>query len=64
MYSKSMLSLQISALSWHPDGQLLATISKDTKIRIYDPRKSPDPIQVILYLLIDLPYVYPFLERY
>jgi len=36
----------ISAMNWHPDGQLFATISKDTKIRIYDPRKSSEPIQV------------------
>ena len=39
-------------MNWHPDGQLFATISKDTKIRIYDPRKSSEPIQVSLLFVV------------
>ncbi|XP_065668969.1 coronin-7 isoform X2 [Hydra vulgaris] len=36
---------QILCLSWHPDGQYLATLSKDKKIRIYDPVNSLEPIK-------------------
>ncbi|MBN3287075.1 CORO7 protein, partial [Polyodon spathula] len=37
---------QIFSLAWSPDGQFLATVSKDRKVRIYDPRKSAEPTQV------------------
>ncbi|KAJ8346047.1 hypothetical protein SKAU_G00302400 [Synaphobranchus kaupii] len=30
---------QIFGLAWSPDGQFLATVCKDGKVRIYDPRK-------------------------
>lgn len=33
-------------MAWSPDGKLLATVCKDGKIRIYDPRKSTAPVQV------------------
>ncbi|XP_058851709.1 coronin-7-like isoform X1 [Acipenser ruthenus] len=36
---------QIFSLAWSPDGQFLATVSKDRKVRIYDPRKSTEPTQ-------------------
>nr|XP_043906528.1 coronin-7-like isoform X3 [Solea senegalensis] len=36
---------QIFSMAWSPDGKLLATVCKDGKIRIYDPRKSTAPVQ-------------------
>ncbi|KAM6957237.1 coronin-7 [Aplochiton taeniatus] len=36
---------QIFGLGWSPDGKLLATVCKDGRVRIYDPRKSSEPIQ-------------------
>ncbi|XP_043567419.1 coronin-7-like [Chiloscyllium plagiosum] len=36
---------QIFSLSWSPDGQQLATVSKDGKVRLYDPRHSVNPVQ-------------------
>ncbi|XP_073350573.1 coronin-7 [Pagrus major] len=36
---------QIFGMAWSPDGKLLATVCKDGKVRIYDPRKSTDPVQ-------------------
>lgn len=36
---------QIFAFSWSPCGKYGATVSKDGKIRVYDPRKSSDPIR-------------------
>ncbi|XP_013771927.1 coronin-7-like [Limulus polyphemus] len=36
---------QIFSLAWSPDGCLLATVAKDKKIRIYDPRNSSLPIR-------------------
>uniref|UniRef100_A0A8C7HY68 Coronin n=1 Tax=Oncorhynchus kisutch TaxID=8019 RepID=A0A8C7HY68_ONCKI len=36
---------QIFGMAWSPDGKLLATVCKDGKLRIYDPRKSAEPVQ-------------------
>ncbi|KAJ8251496.1 hypothetical protein GJAV_G00221980 [Gymnothorax javanicus] len=36
---------QIFGMAWSSDGQFLATVCKDGKVRIYDPRKSAEPIQ-------------------
>uniref|UniRef100_W5M359 Coronin n=1 Tax=Lepisosteus oculatus TaxID=7918 RepID=W5M359_LEPOC len=36
---------QIFSLAWSPDGKFLATVCKDGKMRIYDPRKSTEPTQ-------------------
>lgn len=36
---------QVFSMAWSPDGKLLATVCKDGKIRIYDPRKSATPVQ-------------------
>lgn len=34
---------QIFSLAWDPDGVLLATLCKDQKLRVYDPRRSELP---------------------
>lgn len=36
---------QVFAMAWSPDGKLLATVCKDSKVRIYEPRKSATPVQ-------------------
>lgn len=36
---------QIFSLAWNPDGVLLATLCKDQKIRVYDPRRSELPLR-------------------
>ncbi|XP_061740819.1 coronin-7 isoform X3 [Nerophis ophidion] len=36
---------QVFCMAWSLDGKLLATVCKDGKIRIYDPRKSTAPVQ-------------------
>lgn len=38
---------QVFGMAWSPDGKLLATVCKDGKVRIYDPRKSTTPVQVL-----------------
>lgn len=32
-------------MAWSPNGKLLATVCKDGKVRVFDPRKSSEPIQ-------------------
>uniref|UniRef100_A0A8C7YW78 Coronin n=1 Tax=Oryzias sinensis TaxID=183150 RepID=A0A8C7YW78_9TELE len=36
---------QVFGVAWSPDGKLLATVCKDGKVRIYDPRRSTEPVQ-------------------
>ncbi|XP_029293414.1 coronin-7-like isoform X1 [Cottoperca gobio] len=36
---------QVFGMAWSPNGKLLATVCKDGKVRIYDPRKSTAPVQ-------------------
>ncbi|XP_074741593.1 coronin-7 isoform X2 [Strix uralensis] len=36
---------QIFSLAWSPDGKKLATVSKDGRLRLYEPRRSPQPQQ-------------------
>ncbi|XP_025131120.3 coronin-7 isoform X1 [Bubalus bubalis] len=36
---------QIFGLAWSPNGQQLATVCKDGRLRIYEPRGSPEPLQ-------------------
>ncbi|XP_067407212.1 coronin-7 [Emydura macquarii macquarii] len=36
---------QIFSLAWSPDGRKLATVSKDGRVRVYEPRRSPEPEQ-------------------
>ncbi|KAL4230650.1 Coronin-7 [Mactra antiquata] len=37
---------EIFSAEWSPDGKYIATVCKDKKIRIYDPRTSQEPIKV------------------
>nr|XP_023472180.1 coronin-7 isoform X4 [Equus caballus] len=36
---------QIFGLAWSPDGQQLATVCKDGRLRVYKPRSGADPLQ-------------------
>ncbi|XP_045316754.1 coronin-7 [Leopardus geoffroyi] len=36
---------QIFGLAWSPDGQHLATVCKDGRLRVYEPRGGPEPLQ-------------------
>ncbi|KAG8189255.1 hypothetical protein JTE90_013783 [Oedothorax gibbosus] len=36
---------QVLNFAWSPCGKYIATVSKDQKIRIYDPRSSPNPLK-------------------
>ncbi|KAG3259129.1 coronin-7, transcript variant X2 [Ictidomys tridecemlineatus] len=36
---------QIFGLAWSPDGQQLATVCKDGRVRVYEPRSGPEPLQ-------------------
>ncbi|KAF1492953.1 Coronin-7, partial [Megadyptes antipodes antipodes] len=36
---------QIFSLAWSPDGKQLATVSKDSRLRLYEPRRSSQPQQ-------------------
>ncbi|XP_052628440.1 coronin-7-like isoform X2 [Harpia harpyja] len=36
---------QILSLAWSPDGKKLATVSKDGRLRLYEPRRGPKPEQ-------------------
>ena len=38
--------LQIFSLAWSPDGRHLATVCKDGYLRVYEPRRDPEPLQV------------------
>ncbi|CAC5407998.1 CORO7 [Mytilus coruscus] len=36
---------QVFCVAWSPDGRYLATVCKDGRVRIFDPRQSPDAIK-------------------
>ncbi|XP_036885739.1 coronin-7 isoform X2 [Sturnira hondurensis] len=36
---------QIFGLAWSPNGQQLATVCKDGRLRVYEPRSTPEPLQ-------------------
>ncbi|XP_055990951.1 coronin-7 isoform X1 [Sorex fumeus] len=36
---------QIFGLAWSPNGQQLATVCKDGRVRVYAPRSGPEPLQ-------------------
>ncbi|XP_061848120.1 coronin-7 isoform X2 [Colius striatus] len=36
---------QIFSMAWSPDGMKLATVSKDGRLRLYEPRRSLQPLQ-------------------
>uniref|UniRef100_A0A670JFN9 Coronin n=1 Tax=Podarcis muralis TaxID=64176 RepID=A0A670JFN9_PODMU len=36
---------QIFSLAWSPDGRRLATVCKDGRVRVYEPRKASQPLQ-------------------
>ncbi|KAF6271355.1 coronin 7 [Rhinolophus ferrumequinum] len=36
---------QIFGLAWSPNGQQLATVCKDGRLRVYEPRSDPKPLQ-------------------
>ncbi|XP_015265372.1 PREDICTED: coronin-7-like [Gekko japonicus] len=36
---------QIFSLAWSPNGRRLATVCKDGKVRVYEPRRSSEPLQ-------------------
>ncbi|XP_036348859.2 coronin-7 [Ochotona princeps] len=36
---------QIFSLAWSPDGQQLATVCKDGRVRVYEPLHGPEPLQ-------------------
>nr|XP_036870380.1 coronin-7 isoform X4 [Manis javanica] len=36
---------QIFGLAWSPNGQQLATLCKDGRLRVYEPRSGPEPLQ-------------------
>lgn len=44
--SYALVCPQIFSLAWSPDGKQLATVCKDGRVRVYDPRSSPLPLQV------------------
>ena len=41
---------QIFCAEWSPDGRYLATVCRDGKLRIFDPRQSLQPIKVKYWL--------------
>ena len=43
----TFLPLQVFSLAWSPCSRLCATVCKDGKLRVYEPRKSTQPIKVI-----------------
>lgn len=36
---------QVFTLAWSPNGQRLATVCKDGKVRVYEPRQTAEPLQ-------------------
>ena len=50
----------VNSVAWNTShrAQMLATSCKDKKLRLYDPRASPKPIQVPLFLLFLFFFLY------
>ena len=48
----AMLYLQVFNLSWSSDGKYCATVSKDKKVRVFDPRKTTTALRVWFSFLI------------
>ena len=40
-------------MAWKSDGTRLATVSKDSKVRVYDPRSQVSPMQVSNYNMMN-----------
>ncbi|XP_060116641.1 coronin-7 [Heteronotia binoei] len=36
---------QVFSMAWSPNGRRLSTVCKDGKVRVYEPRQSPEPLQ-------------------
>ena len=41
-------------MSWKSDGTQLASVSRDGKVRLFDPRAKESPLQVKLFLNFSL----------
>lgn len=44
--TENLLFKQVFCAAWSPDGKYLCTVCKDGKVRIFNPRKSPNPVMV------------------
>ena len=54
-----ILPVKVFCLAWSPCGKLCATVCKDGKIRVYEPRISADPIRVGVLIICCIFALYP-----